>query len=342
MKTQQQKGLAIIIALLMVALVTVIGVQLSLSFNKELNSTFVIVKQERANAYIKVAEMFGLSILLADYKEDNALGINTDNCLEAWATETITVEGDEDFNNATFSLTIQDATAKFNINSLVFLDDGLWKQDTFKNTALVNYLSNRASFPVDFDVNVIAGALGDWIDSDDIVSSVNGAESSEYDGHGVPNHPITDIDELLVHPLFETQEARSAWMNATVSHQVVALPYDTKVNVNTAPSILLQSTHPLLTASIASDIVKKRPFRNSQEALSLTGLSSLNQTDQTTILEFIDTASEYYYVYSQVETKEQQQFALRTLTQIDSGGKLHILERKRLNEIPQTFLECGN
>lgn len=109
-------------------------------------------------------------------------------------------------------------------------------------------------------------AVIDWIDQDDLVSGVGGAEKNQYipEGFGAKNAPLESLDELLL-------------LKGWTSEEVAALrPYFTVtgrgLNVNTADEAVLQVLAPGLTDSQVRAIVESReekPFENVQQMIEL-------------------------------------------------------------------------
>jgi general secretion pathway protein K len=84
-----------------------------------------------------------------------------------------------------------------------------------------------------------ATAIADWIDADTQPGFPDGAEDSAYTGmdppHLTANMPITRASELMVLPEFGVERFRR------LQPYVTALPVGTKLNVCTAPGIVLDA-----------------------------------------------------------------------------------------------------
>ncbi len=125
---------------------------------------------------------------------------------------------------------LEDLQGRFNLNNLVFADGTT-------NPAAVLQLSRILAW-LDLEPNW-ASAMADWIDEDTQPGFPDGAEDSVYTGQNPPylaaNMPITRASELLSLPGFGAERY------AKLKPYVTALPVGTKLNVCTAPGIVLDA-----------------------------------------------------------------------------------------------------
>jgi general secretion pathway protein K len=119
---------------------------------------------------------------------------------------------------------------RFNINNLVTPEGAA-------NEAAVKQLE-RIFSTLDIEPTW-ATAIADWIDIDTQPGFPDGAEDSVYTGQDPPhltaNMPVTRVSELMVLPGFGAERF------ARVRPFLAALPVGTKLNVCTAPGVVLDS-----------------------------------------------------------------------------------------------------
>ncbi len=129
---------------------------------------------------------------------------------------------------------LEDLSGRFNLNSLVNSADGSVNQ-----TAFAAFQQLLASLQIE---PKWAGYIVDWIDPDIVPQNPDGAEDSVYMGQAppyrTPNMYITSASELLALPGFGHERY------AKLAPYVVALPIDAKLNICTAPGVVLDAFTP--------------------------------------------------------------------------------------------------
>lgn len=128
---------------------------------------------------------------------------------------------------------LDDVSGRFNLNSLVNADG------TPNKIAFAAFQQLLASLGIE---PKWAGYLVDWIDPDINPMNPDGAEDSVYMGqqppYRAPNMYITSTSELLALPGFGAERYKK------LAPYIVALPLDAKVNICTAPGKVLDAFIP--------------------------------------------------------------------------------------------------
>lgn len=243
----QARGSAIVAALLVVALVALIGGRVlmvqGMSVSQSLARDDYDIARETANGGLHWAR----AILYDDGRRSSI-----DHRGEAWAQPMPpTVVGD-----ATVSGYIEDAQGRFNLNSLA--PNG--KMDPLAVSVFSRLLSNLGLPPG------LAEAATDWIDEDDELISQNSAESDYYvalqPGYRPSGLPYGSVEELL------RVRGFSPSILEKLRPFVIALPTAAPVNVNTASPELLSALVPALSLGTAGRIAGERqnsPFNSTAE-----------------------------------------------------------------------------
>jgi general secretion pathway protein K len=242
---RQQRGVALITAVLIVSLVTVAATAMAARQLLDIRRTENILHSEQAYVYALAAEEWARQVLAHDQDK------NVDYEGEDWATllPPIPVPG------GSIQGGIKDATAAFPINDVV--DAGGQKREPYRK-ALQRLIDTvlADSFSPD-----LANAVLDWVDPDQNVSA-GGAEDNDYLNLKVPyraaNGPIASVSELrLINNLSADDYAKLVPHDGRAPF-INALPIDTPININTAPKEVIMSLHNKIDEQMANDIIKER------------------------------------------------------------------------------------
>jgi general secretion pathway protein K len=255
---KQQRGVALITAILIAALVTVAAVAMASRQQLDVRRTGNMLEADQAYMYALAAETWATQILVEDNKKTDIDALD-----EEWATDLppVPIEG------GAIGGKIEDLQGRFNLNNLVDskgeMDEGQVKafQTILEQVSLADQQLNLSPF--------LANRVVDWIDNN-LQSSADGAEDLEYLGKPVPyraaNGLMSSPSELAAVAGFSLHATKvlSRGRPAVSDTQpglpplVTSLPEYTKVNVNTAPAIVLMSLHKDITPRIAEELEQLR------------------------------------------------------------------------------------
>ena len=248
----KQRGVALITAILIAALVSVIAVAMATRQTLDIRRTGNMLEADQAYMYALGMEELAAQVLVKD-KQDTG---DVDSLSEDWAIPlppTI-VDG------GSVAGSVEDMQGRFNLNNLV---DGSSKADPAQVKAFQSILEQVSAADKDIQISpFMANRVVDWIDTD-LNSSADGAEDMDYLNTDIPyrtpNQFMASPTELGA-MLGMTPEDVSALLPL-----VSALPIPTTVNINTASETVLLSLHPDITAAIAGELVefrKENVFKN--------------------------------------------------------------------------------
>lgn len=219
----RQRGVALIMAVLIVALATMLAV----------NVTYRGMMDQRRSANLFALDQgfqvaLGAEAWAADILRQDAQESQTDHLGEAWAKSLAALPIDEGVG--TVEGRLQDMQGRFNINNLVFADGTTNAKAVEQLERILTMLDIEPTW---------AAAMADWVDADVQPGFPDGAEDSVYTGQDPPhlaaNMPITRVSELMVLPEFGAERFRR------LQPYISALPVGSKLNVCTAPGIVLDS-----------------------------------------------------------------------------------------------------
>lgn len=230
----QQRGVALIIALVLVALATILATKLSFDGFLELRRTTGVMAAEQALHFGLGAEALAADVLI----QDAQLSGGTTTLAGAWAQPTqplpITPENNPEGEPiGTLQGALEDMQGRFNLNSLARMG-----ADGVRNPLPLQQFQ-RLLASVDVEERW-AGLVRDWIDQDDVVSSPDGAKDAVYTSQSPPyrtgNWPMMSPSELMNLPGFGADRYRR------IAPYVTALPEaNLPINVCTAPALVLES-----------------------------------------------------------------------------------------------------
>lgn len=221
MNARRQRGVALITAVLIVALATILAVSVGFRGMLDQRRSATLFALDQGYEIALGAEAWAADFLRRDAQESK-----TDHLGETWAKplpplpiEDGTVEG-----------RLEDQQGHFNLNNLAFRD-GTTNPDAVKQ--LERILVALQIEPA------WASTMADWIDQDTQPGFPDGAEDSVYTGqnpaHLAANMPVTRVSELMVLPGFGAERY------AKLKPYVAALPVGTALNVCTAPGVVLDA-----------------------------------------------------------------------------------------------------
>jgi len=232
-----QKGVAVIMVMLIVALATTLAVYISQQqslWQRQVETQFDRTQARR----LGIAGIDWARAVLADDAHSNAV----DHEGEMWTLRLPAMP----VENGEVTGVIEDRQGLLNLNNLV--RNGISSaSDIEKFKRLLTLLSLPAE---------LAPALADWIDSDSETQVSGGAEDSYYLGLPRPyrsaNRPLIEIGELARIKGYDTQTIEK------LKPFVSVLPAPSKVNVNFAPAEVLTSIAQNLSLSDARMLVLQR------------------------------------------------------------------------------------
>ena len=297
---RRQDGVAVITALLIVALATVLVAAAMSDFDLDLRRTEATLYSEQAQMYALGAEAWSIRILSED-AEDNSV----DHPGEPWATDLppLPIDG------GAIDGGLEDLQGRFNLNNLVDANGEI-------DPAVVEQFQ-RLLGSLDLDRRW-AGLAADWIDTNIEPSFPDGAEDSTYlsqiPGYRTPNMPVTSVTELMSLPDMDKEGFD------TLRPYVTALPRGTPINVNTASAPVLASVSEDFSLSDATRVTEDRPEEGYED---LTELEEILPADRAVAL---GVSSRYFRLRVRVNIGSVD-FAMYSLLERQGAGAIRPLLR---------------
>jgi len=317
--TRREQGVALIIALVIVALATMLAWKVGFDGYLERRRTLAILAIEQAEQF-----GFGAEALAADVLARQVQQTQQVNLTQAWAqpTQPFPITSPDDPDGPPIGMLqgrIEDMQGRFNLNNLGhLLPDGTQDPqplDQFRRLLIAVHLEPKW-----------AQIARDWIDADNTPGDPDGAEDDIYTRQTPPfltgNWPMTSPTELMVMPGF----GRERYLQ--IAPYVTALPTATaKINICTAPALVLESLAPNLSGEYSGNPEalttgrKSGCFPDINTFKAIIGPAELPKIANT----FTDTSS-YFRLTTRV-TLGTTEFTLYSLLLRGGGGKITPLLR---------------
>lgn len=222
---KQERGIALVTAILVVALAAVAATAMLTSANIAIRRAENLLDSERAWWYADGIESWLRSILERDQDDNKYDGLG-----DIWAKPVDYLPVDEGFVRGQ----MVDLQGRYNLNNLAETDKPRYEEQQKVFLRLLQGIEGVDAF----QAQGIASAIRDWIDADSEPTGFDGGEDSEYLGfnppYRVPNRLMESPSELLA------VKGMTRELYKLISPYVTALPQTgTPINVNTAPDAVL-------------------------------------------------------------------------------------------------------
>lgn len=309
---KKQKGIALITILVMVALATILAATIAQRQKFTAENTAYLMRQNQSLWYAKSAETFFSELLVED--AENAGDV--DYLLENWAKPMPAFPVEDGYVTGQ----LYDESGKFNLNSLVD-DSGQvnvaakeWFERLLTNVGLNAQLSE---------------AVIDWQDADNETLGPMGAEESYYRGlrnaYLPANSKFHAVEELKMVRGFEGEK----YLQIAPYVSAIAVQ-NAKVNINTAPAIVLASLAESLDVKTVEAVLEQRQqnmehFSNVDELWSLEPFSQAKNENQTALNALLGVKSSYFQAKIEVMLSERKRQFQTYLLREDK--KVHVLYR---------------
>ncbi|WP_130802690.1 type II secretion system minor pseudopilin GspK [Acinetobacter ihumii] len=293
-KRKTQQGIALITILVMVALATILAASIARHQSNTAENTAYLIRQNQSLLYAKSAEAFFSELLVQDAQGS----AQVDHMGETWAKPMPAFPVEDGY----VSGYLQDESGKFNLNNLV-------QADGKPNENVQRWFEKllvRVGLPAELSQAVI-----DWQDPDDQPTGAMGAESSYYQGlqrpYLAPNTKFHSIEELKMVRGFEGKNYD------LIKPYISALPSSdlTKINLNTAPALVLASMDEKLDANaidqeIQAKFAKMEYFQSVNDLWSLEAFKNIDPQNKQSVTSLLDVKSSYFQARIEVMLSERK------------------------------------
>ncbi|MEJ2609628.1 MAG: type II secretion system minor pseudopilin GspK [Candidatus Thiodiazotropha sp.] len=310
---KHQQGVALITAIAIVAMASIAAVAMTHNLQLSIRRTDNIQSTDQSYFYALGSEAWSRGMLIRDLKDSKGKS-SYDGLDEDWAKKQLAAPLEQGEVEAATT----DLQARFNLNNLYLASkeaDPETKAQIAADLAMFQRLLVLLELP-----ESIAQTTMDWLDKDIDTQFPDGAEDLEYLNLDLPyrtaNSPMASITELRLIKGVD-QEAFDK-----LAPHVIALPEKTKINVNTADQIVLQSLIPDLSEADAESLISEReetPFEETKSFIDrLRELLVKNNVKSETIEAMISVDSHFFQLETVVRMENNSQKLVSRLYKSDA------------------------
>jgi len=296
-RMHRQQGAALIVVLMMFSIIYVIAIEIMYRQDRFRARTQSLMSWDTRYQYALAAEAVAIRALTDDLDQDNAEGNLVDDCVaESWAINLPPTP----YEDAMITASVQDLQGRFNLNWLViregdaFVRSEVWRERlaTMLGTTLIN--SGKAQ--------TLSHEMADWIDSNNLVDELEGAEDAEYRFRRTPNLPAAHESELRA---LLSAEASDFPDDGNFWGLFTALPLETRININTAPipvldAILSDTVGPEGTQAI-KELREEDAISNLDTLMEKLPFSELEEQQIQEMSALLGIKSEYFQVMIDIQ-----------------------------------------
>ena len=262
MRRPDERGVALLLALLVLALLVSLILEFDTDARREYRDAAAFRDNFKATVLTRAATQAARAVLQQDYLRDKQTGQFYDALTDLWAFPIQKYA----IGDGLLTAQIDDERGKLNLNDLAAGGD--------VNARKVKILRVKRLFEL-LQINPdVVDAIVDWVDSDDVPEAA-GAETLYYQSlrpaYRAANAPFQTVRELRLVKGVTPEILEKLLRYVTVYPQ----QGESKININTADSLVIQALDPGITQSMAAEIIQGRPFKN---VIDLDNIASAKET----------------------------------------------------------------
>ena len=311
---QRQRGVALIVVLMMVSLMAVIATDMMVRQDRFRARTENLTDWDMRYQYAIAAETVAIQALIDDLEDDRHNNALLDDCVdEQWAISLPPTP----YEDAVLSATVQDLQGRFNINWLVSQQGTEFQRDEGWRERLARLLAETLTDPL--KAQTLSHELADWLDTNNMVDGVEGAEDAEYRWMRTPNSPAAHESELRALRSMSATDIPSPlfWTLFT------ALPPGTRLNVNTAPLPVLDALFADNVGEAGTQQIKtlreEAAIGSIDELMAQAPFAALEDDMRTALAAMLDVRSSYFQVMIDVVHNDQRSRLVTRLQRLEQG-----------------------
>lgn len=296
-RAARQRGMALVIVLMLFAILSALAVEILYRQHRFLTRTDNLLQWDKRYQYAMAAEVVAQQGLIDDLDDDQNNDALVDDCVdEQWAVSLPPTP----YDDALLSASVQDLQGRFNLNWLIdSSDEGLVRNEQ-GIAQLTRFIEGQ--FPAGTNASRLAAEMADWLDSNNLVDGVEGAEDAEYRYSRTPNMPAaheSELAALLSFQMVNQPQDPHVWGLLT------ALPLGTPLNVNTAPEAVLDAVlGPIVGGDAAAVVLGERkdaPILSIDDLFKKAPFSELEEDQKDALAKRLSVNSEFFQIMVDVD-----------------------------------------
>jgi general secretion pathway protein K len=312
----KQQGVALIIVLLIVAIVSVLATEMGGRLQLQIKRATNIKENNQAYWYAMGAEQYARKSIKQLMDEDGEV-IHLD---QPWNQKFV-----YPISGGGIQAQLVDMQSCFNLNALREPDA---TKLTERKKAFEWLLQQVEPEIPSYNRELVKNSLADWLDEDDIPQGI-GAEDSEYESR---QFPYITANNYMVHKseLRLINGVEVSWLRELLK-LVCVLPNDSlfEINVNTVSeenaAVLAAATK--LTLADAKSILTSRDSEGFQDVNAFLTLPSIQALDLSADQKKWFTVKTSHFILHTKTKYNDATFAMQTLFKVDSSNNVSIIRR---------------
>ncbi len=332
------RGVVILVTIAVITLLITIALELNSKSRSMIASTAAIRDQYTLSHMTSSGINAAIALLIKDKLESE-----TDSIQEDWANpdKIVFLLEDIPFEDGEIKLKISDELGKIQVNALVAYPDGNDFNEFQKNLwdSFLRLIIFERELPEEIDTSCIINSVKDWLDFDDSITGLNGAESEYYQDSDTPyscrNAPLSDLNQLAMikgvasdlfynyNKMFGISEYMTVYGMANSGST-----YAGKININTAEANVIAALLPDDSRHLSSAICEYRQEMSDLKFLhnlsSNTWYKNVSGCEDIEIdSSLITTSSDFFRIVSVAKLREMEMTTTAIVQRVknDESGK---------------------
>ena len=332
------RGVVILVTIAVITLLITIALELNSKSRSMIASTAAIRDQYTLSHMTSSGINAAIALLIKDKLESE-----TDSIQEDWANpdKIVFLLEDIPFEDGEIKLKISDELGKIQVNALVAYPDGNDFNEFQKNLwdSFLRIIIFERELPEEIDPSCIINSVKDWLDFDDSITGLSGAESEYYQDSDTPyscrNAPLSDLNQLamikgVASDLFYNYNKMPGIPEYMTVYGMAdsGSTYAGKININTAEANVIAALLPDDSRHLSSAICEYR--QESSDLKFLHNLSSNTWYKNVSGCEDIEidsslitTSSDFFRIVSVAKLREMEMTTTAIVQRVkdDESGK---------------------
>ena len=306
MPKADERGIALLLALLVLTLLTALILEFDAEARREYREAAAFRDSYKADMLTRAAVKAARAVLMQDFLRERTTGEKFDALTDIWAMPIKNYQ----IGDGILTAQIEDEQGKLNLNDLAANagDDLKQKEKVRRVRRLFELLQLNPN---------LVDALIDWMDKDDLPQP-SGAESVYYQSQKPPyrtaNGPLPALGELRLVKGFTPE------IIDQIARYVTVYPMDGggTVNLNTADPMVIQTLDVRITQSMAMEIVQGRPYKKATDLNRIGNFEEIAQTLRAATA--YDVKSDYFSARLSLTINETTKAAFAILKRDSNKG----------------------
>jgi general secretion pathway protein K len=309
MRRSDERGIAILLALLVLALLVALILEFDAEARREYRDAAAFRDNFKATVLARAAVQAARGTLQQDFAKDRKAGQFYDAPTDLWALPI----KDYVIGDGLLTAQIEDERGKLNLNDLAATDPITKKAKIQRVKRLFELVQIKPD---------LVDAIVDWVDQDETPEPA-GAESLYYQTLRPPyraaNLPLQTFLELRL------IKGMTPDIMTKLSKLVTVYPQEgqSKLNLNTAESFVIQALDPSITQGMAADIAISRPFKTIQDLDRVSSFADIGKELRAQNL--YDVNSDLFLARMTVRVNEVTRNAIAVLQRDQNTGASSLL-----------------